>query len=138
MSSPVRMENRECLSIKRRVIAKFCASLAFFLIMLPPNRLVRVLQVLSKKTSKAKMKEVERWRTAINSVSVRCAGNGCLQRSVAVVIWGGLCRKTPDWISGVKTAPFIAHAWVEIEGIPVGETMDLDKFQKILFVRGGK
>jgi hypothetical protein len=31
-----------------------------------------------------------------------------------------------------------SHARVEIDGVPIGEEMDLSKFQKIIFVKGGK
>jgi hypothetical protein len=53
---------------------------------------------------------------------VLCGGRYCLQRSLATTL---LCRMRgvwPTWCIGVHTAPFTAHAWVEAEGQPVGET----------------
>ena len=138
MSSPVRMEQRTKLSVKNKIIALFCANVSFFLIKLPPKKLSKIIEKLSKRTRKALPKEVESWRTSINSINVRCAGNGCLQRSVAVMLRGIIARRTPDWVSGFQVSPFIAHAWVEVDGIPIGEEMDLSNFQKILFVEGGK
>ncbi len=138
MSSPVRMEQRTKLSVKNKIIALFCANVSFFLIKLPPKKLSEVIEKLSKNTRKALPKEVESWRTSINSINVRCAGNGCLQRSVAVMLRGIIARRTPDWVSGFQVSPFIAHAWVEVDGIPIGEEMDLSNFQKILFVEGGQ
>jgi hypothetical protein len=138
MSSPVRMEQRTKLSVKNKITALFCANVSFFLIKLPPKKLSEVIEKLSKNTRKALPKEVESWRTSINSINVRCAGNGCLQRSVAVMLRGIIARRTPDWVSGFQVSPFIAHAWVEVDGIPIGEEMDLSNFQKILFVKGGK
>lgn len=138
MSSPVRMEQRTKLSVKNKIIALFCANVSFFLIKLPPKKLSKIIEKLSKNTRKALPKEVESWRTSINSINVRCAGNGCLQRSVAVMLRGIIARRTPDWVSGFQVSPFIAHAWVEVDGIPIGEEMDLSNFQKILFVEGGK
>ena len=137
MSSPVRMEQRTKLSVKNKITALFCANVSFFLIKLPPKKLSEVIEKLSKNTRKALPKEVESWRTSINSINVRCAGNGCLQRSVAVMLRGIIARRTPDWVSGFQVSPFIAHAWVEVDGIPIGEEMDLSNFQKILFVKGG-
>ena len=102
------------------------------------KKLSEVIEKLSKNTRKALPKEVESWRTSINSINVRCAGNGCLQRSVAVMLRGIIARRTPDWVSGFQVSPFIAHAWVEVDGIPIGEEMDLSNFQKILFVKGGQ
>ena len=138
MSSPVRMEQRTKLSVKNKRTALFCANVSFFLIKLPPKKLSEVIEKLSKNTRKALPKEVESWRTSINSINVRCAGNGCLQRSVAVMLRGIIARRTPDWVSGFQVSPFIAHAWVEVDGIPIGEEMDLSNFQKILFVKGGQ
>ena len=138
MSSPVRMEQRTKLSVKYKITALFCANVSFFLIKLPPKKLSEVIEKLSKNTRKALPKEVESWRTSINSINVRCAGNGCLQRSVAVMLRGIIARRTPDWVSGFQVSPFIAHAWVEVDGIPIGEEMDLSNFQKILFVKGGQ
>ena len=138
MSSPVRMEQRTKLSVKNKITALFCANVSFFLIKLPPKKLSKIIEKLSKNTRKALPKEVESWRTSINSINVRCAGNGCLQRSVAVMLRGIIARRTPDWVSGFQVSPFIAHAWVEVDGIPIGEEMDLSNFQKILFVEGGK
>lgn len=138
MSSPVRMEQRTKLSVKNKITALFCANVSFFLIKLPPKKLSEVIEKLSKNTRKALPKEVESWRTSINSINVRCAGNGCLQRSVAVMLRGIIARRTPEWVSGFQVSPFIAHAWVEVDGIPIGEEMDLSNFQKILFVKGGQ
>ena len=138
MSTPVRMEQRTKLSVKNKITALFCANVSFFLIKLPPKKLSEVIEKLSKNTRKALPKEVESWRTSINSINVRCAGNGCLQRSVAVMLRGIIARRTPDWVSGFQVSPFIAHAWVEVDGIPIGEEMDLSNFQKILFVKGGQ
>ena len=138
MSSPVRMEQRTKLSVKNKITDLFCANVSFFLIKLPPKKLSEVIEKLSKNTRKALPKEVESWRTSINSINVRCAGNGCLQRSVAVMLRGIIARRTPDWVSGFQVSPFIAHAWVEVDGIPIGEEMDLSNFQKILFVKGGQ
>ena len=138
MSSPVRMEQRTKLSVKNKITALFCANVSFFLIKLPPKKLSEVIEKLSKNTRKALPKEVESWRTSINSINVRCAGNVCLQRSVAVMLRGIIARRTPDWVSGFQVSPFIAHAWVEVDGIPIGEEMDLSNFQKILFVKGGQ
>ena len=138
MSSPVRMEQRTKLSVKNKITALFCANVSFFLIKLPPKKLSEVIEKLSKNTRKALPNVVESWRTSINSINVRCAGNGCLQRSVAVMLRGIIARRTPDWVSGFQVSPFIAHAWVEVDGIPIGEEMDLSNFQKILFVKGGQ
>ena len=65
------------------------------------------------------------------------AGNGCLQRAVAVMLRGIIDRRTSDWVSAFQVVAFIAHVWLEVDGIPSGEEMDLSKFQIIIFAKGG-
>ncbi|RFU38878.1 lasso peptide biosynthesis B2 protein, partial [Actinomadura logoneensis] len=73
-------------------------------------------------------------RQAVVAVSVRCAGQGCLRRSVAVAL---LCRMSgswPDWCTGIRLEPFRAHAWVEADGAAVGEPGDMSLFHKTMTV----
>ncbi len=60
-------------------------------------------------------------RRAVVAVSLRCAGQGCLQRSIATALLCRLRGVWPTWCTGVRTDPFAAHAWVEVDGQPVGE-----------------
>ncbi|MFD7658037.1 lasso peptide biosynthesis B2 protein [Actinosynnema sp. NPDC059797] len=44
-----------------------------------------------------------------------------MQRAIAAA---SCCRARdtwPTWCTGVRTNPFTAHAWVEVDGRPVGE-----------------
>ncbi|MEV0505008.1 lasso peptide biosynthesis B2 protein, partial [Streptomyces spectabilis] len=75
-------------------------------------------------------------RTTVVTVSLSCAGQkGCLPRSLATVM---LCRmrgQWPTWCVGVRTRPpFAAHAWVEAEGILVGEDCPRTYFQRLITV----
>lgn len=58
----------------------------------------------------------------MTAAGARCRGQGgCLQRSLATVL---LCRTRgtwPTWCAGVRTSPFRAHAWVQVDGTPIGE-----------------
>jgi hypothetical protein len=59
----------------------------------------------------------------ITTLSVRCAaGQRCLTRSVAIAIYCRMHGCWPTWRSGVRYPPLAAHAWVEAEGCPVGES----------------
>ena len=80
--------------------------------------------------------KAKRLRTAVNSVSARCAGNGCLQRSVAVMPLARLHRVSLTWKCGFRTKPFIAHAWVEADGRPVEENVELSEF--LISLKGGE
>lgn len=99
---------------------------------LPPKFLVRLLASIGRGGRNATAAEVEEARGAVCSASVRAAGNGCLQRSIATYL---LCRRrgaTPVWKSGFRTDPFVAHAWVEAEGVPVGEPEAVSAFTAVL------
>ncbi|QUF85784.1 lasso peptide biosynthesis B2 protein [Bifidobacterium longum] len=128
MSSPIYMEHRAQLSLSERWSARLAVAAAYFIVKLKPTLLVRVLRLSVVEQGQADYTEVERIRTSVNSVSPRCAGNGCLQRSVAVMLIARF-RKIPlTWKSGFRIKPFVAHAWVELNGQPVGENIDLSNF----------
>jgi len=135
MTTPVTAEESLRLPWHGQVGPRLAVGLARLLVMLPPARLQRVLQVLSKGTVPAGYARAARAREAAVSVSARCAGLGCLQRSVATVL---ICRargRWADWCTGFRTLPFAAHAWVEAGGVPVGEPGELGVFRTVLAVR---
>ncbi|MGH3821226.1 MAG: lasso peptide biosynthesis B2 protein [Pseudonocardiaceae bacterium] len=73
-------------------------------------------------------------RQAVVAVSVRCAGHGCLPRSIATAL---LCRAHgawPTWHTGVRTLPFAAHAWIEAEGRPVDEPHTTTQMRPLITV----
>ncbi|MCZ0991656.1 lasso peptide biosynthesis B2 protein [Streptomyces diastatochromogenes] len=72
-------------------------------------------------------------REAVVALSARCAGEGCLQRSVATAL---LCRMRGSGRTGarVRTAPFRAHAWVEVDGLPVGEPHRPGAYHRMMVV----
>ncbi|WP_433697020.1 lasso peptide biosynthesis B2 protein [Nocardiopsis sp. CA-288880] len=89
-----------------------------------PARLRRVLTRIGRRATPAHLHTATAAHTAVTTVSLRCASpHGCLLRSLAIVL---LCRtrgEYPDWRVGVR-APSVSHAWVEVEGAPVGEHED--------------
>ncbi|MGH3753707.1 MAG: lasso peptide biosynthesis B2 protein [Pseudonocardiaceae bacterium] len=58
----------------------------------------------------------------------------CLERSLAVVLWCGLRRRSVCWRIGVRTPPFAAHSWIEAAGQPVGELVSVRSYQPILTI----
>ncbi|CAM5359793.1 Lasso peptide biosynthesis B2 protein OS=Streptomyces alboniger OX=132473 GN=CP975_34295 PE=4 SV=1 [Streptomyces alboniger] len=116
MSFPVVPERRTRLPFTTRLLARAAVTAAWFLIRLSPARLRRALGAAARGARPATRAEALACRRAVVSVSGRCAGQGCLQRSVATAL---LCRAKghwPDWCTGVRTQPFRAHAWVEVAG----------------------
>ncbi|MFC8678427.1 lasso peptide biosynthesis B2 protein [Streptomyces griseorubiginosus] len=135
MTTPAVAEQAPRLPWHRQFAPRCAAGAARLLVQLPPARLHRVLGVLSKGSRPAGYAEVARARRAVVSVSTRCAGLGCLQRSVATAL---LCRtrgRWADWCTGFRTQPFGAHAWVEVGGRPVDEPGELSAFRTVLAVR---
>ena len=80
-----------------------------------------MLTVLRRHAAPATYQQATDAHNAVLAVSVLYGGRYCLQRSLATTL---LCRIRgvwPTWCTGVRTAPFIAHAWVEADGHPVSE-----------------
>mgnify|MGYP001229799740 CR=1 FL=1 len=134
MSAPVLPEVRERVGVRRGAVARLATTTAFLLAALPPAALRRVLTAVVAGAAPAAADDVLRWRTEVNSVSRRCAGQGCLQRSVAVVLLARLHGRAPTWRTGFRPDPFVAHAWVEADGVPVGEPPAVAHFRTVLAV----
>ncbi|MFC9249927.1 lasso peptide biosynthesis B2 protein [Amycolatopsis thailandensis] len=86
-----------------------------------PRQLRRVLEFVRRGAPAATSVQAAAAHQAVVAVSMRCAGQGCLLRSIAVAL---LCRAHgcwPTWCTGVRTQPFTAHAWIEAEGKIIGE-----------------
>jgi hypothetical protein len=135
MSIPVTSEQTVHLSVRQRAVALAAVALARPLAALPPRRIRQVLQVISRGTRPAGHDQAWRARAATVTVSARCAGLGCLQRSIATVLICRLSNRWPDWCTGFRMDPFGAHAWVEVNGAPVGEPADVARFRTVISVR---
>lgn len=99
-----------------------------------PRRIRWVLVQLRRGARAATEAQALAARQAVMAASARCRGQGCLQRSLAAVL---LCRMAgvwPDWCTGVRTAPFRAHAWIEVNGIPIGEPTPADYYRPMMSV----
>lgn len=135
MSMQVALQTSERVPWRRRPAALVMVGVARLLIRLKPKRLREVLSFLSRRARPATAERALAARNAVVTVSTRCAGQGCLQRAVATAL---LCRLTgswPDWCTGVRTEPFQAHAWVEVDGRAVGELDDIAFFRTVMSVR---
>jgi hypothetical protein len=114
--------------------ARAAVGAALLLARLPPRRIRAVLNVARRGAEPALYDEASRARRDVTAVSTLCAGRYCLQRSLATAL---LCRMRgswPTWCSGVRTAPFAAHAWVEVDGRPVDEPHDTTTYRAMISV----
>jgi len=101
-----------------------------------PSRIRALLAVTSRGARPASRQLAQRARDDVTAVSLVCRGSrGCVPRSVATAL---LCRMSgawPTWCVGVRTvAPFAAHAWVEADGLMVGEDEPAGCFRALLTV----
>ncbi|WP_167203081.1 lasso peptide biosynthesis B2 protein [Actinomyces respiraculi] len=133
MSSPVLPETAETrASSWERTYARTAVAAAFVLSRLRPRLLRSVMNRVVARGRRPDADEVLRWRGLVVSISTFCAGEGCLPRSIATALLarGHGCGVT--WCTGMRDRPFVAHAWVEIDGKPIGEISDLRTFHRVL------
>ncbi|MEU6002753.1 lasso peptide biosynthesis B2 protein [Streptomyces sp. NPDC047197] len=134
MSHPMVPAARGRLPLRSRPAALLATAAARLIVACKPRRIRRVLSVIRSGAAPATARQALAAREAVVAVSARCAGEGCLQRSVATAL---LCRMSgawPDWCTGVRTEPFRAHAWVEVDGVPVGEPHLPGEYRRMLVV----
>ncbi|WKX74511.1 lasso peptide biosynthesis B2 protein [Streptomyces sp. XD-27] len=120
----------------RRMLTHLAVGCARVLARRPPRRIRAVLARVSRDARPASYAEAKAARDAVTAVSLACTGpEGCLPRSLATAL---LCRvhgQWPTWCVGVRRIPpFGAHAWVEAEGLVVGEDHPPDYFRTFFTV----
>lgn len=119
-----------------RLATRLVVGCAHLLARQPPARIRKVLLRLRPGARPATLAEAARAGETVLAVSLAAGGQqGCLPRSLATVL---LCRmrgQWPTWCVGVRTQPpFAAHAWVEADGVLVGEGAPADYFQRFITV----
>ncbi len=134
MSVRVAITGRDRLPLRRRLMPLLAVGAARMLAHSPPRRIRAVLGFFRIGAAPATYNQAKAARDAVVAVSVLCAGENCLQRSLATTL---LCRIRgvwPTWCTGIRTTPFRAHAWVEADGQPVGEGYPAGYFRPIISV----
>ncbi|WP_274556198.1 lasso peptide biosynthesis B2 protein [Streptomyces spiramyceticus] len=120
----------------RRIEVRLVVVLARLLAGRPPRRIRAVLRRVSHGARPARYDEARAARDAVVAVSLTCAApEGCLARSLATAMLCRLHGRWPTWCVGARRLPpFAAHAWVEAEGVPVGEGVPADYFRAFFTV----
>jgi hypothetical protein len=127
-------EARVALDRGTAIRARIAVGVARVLAALPPRFIRGALTMTVRGAGRPSPADVLSWRTAVNSVSVRCASEGCLQRSIAVMLLARSFGVSPTWKTGFRPNPFLAHAWVEVDGNPIGEPAAVLEFRPVLAV----
>ncbi|MEV3958758.1 lasso peptide biosynthesis B2 protein [Streptomyces albogriseolus] len=119
-----------------RLVTRLAVASAHLLARQPPARIRTVLLRLRPGARPATLAEAARARETVLAVSLAAGGQqGCLPRSLATVLLCRLHGQWPTWCVGVRTQPpFAAHAWVEADGVLVGEGAPADYFQRFITV----
>jgi hypothetical protein len=109
--------------LPRRVLVRVVVGAARLLATQSPRRIRRVLGFLRRGAEPATVEQVRAARDAVTAVSLSCAAReGCVPRSLATILLCRLGGRWASWSVGARRIPpFGAHAWVEVDGIPVGE-----------------
>ncbi|MER5519819.1 lasso peptide biosynthesis B2 protein [Streptomyces sp. NPDC002763] len=134
MSQPMVPAARGHLPLRHRPPVLIATGAARLIVTLKPHRIRGVLSMVRRGAAPATASQTLAAREAVVALSARCAGEGCLQRSVATAL---LCRMRgvwPDWCTGVRTSPFRAHAWVEVDGLAVGEPHQSAAYHRMMVV----
>ena len=133
MISPVLSEQgAQRSSLKERSVARIAVGTAMVMCRLSPSAIRGILIKTVRTGKRPPTSYVIRYRRLVASVSTFCAGEGCLPRSIAIALVARMYGYGVTWCTGVKDNPFVAHAWVEIDGKPIGEVSDLSKFNRLM------
>ncbi|MBB6347667.1 lasso peptide biosynthesis B2 protein [Nonomuraea muscovyensis] len=113
--------DRPGLPWRRRLPALAAVAAAHLIARLPPARIRAVLTFARRGAAPAAAEQARAARDAVIAVSLSCAGEGCLPRSIAAALLCRLRGSWPTWCAGIRVHPFGAHAWIEADGHPVDE-----------------
>jgi hypothetical protein len=137
MSTPEALvHNPRSVPLLRRIPAHLAVGAARLLATQPPRRIRTVLGWLRRGAEPASFQEAKEARDTVMGASLTCAAReGCLPRSLATIL---LCRQHGRWatwcVGARRVPPFGAHAWVEVDGLPVDEPYPPDYFRTFFTV----
>jgi hypothetical protein len=109
--------------LPRRIVTRLAVGAARLLATRSPRRIRTVLGWLRRGAKPATFEQAKAARDDVVAVSLTCAAReGCVARSLATVLLCRLRGQWPNWCVGARRLPpFAAHAWVEADGVMVGE-----------------
>lgn len=136
MSISLFPEQTRAVSFGLRILAGLAVLVSYPLTWMSPAKLEGKLQRWARRFPAIDEQGAADQHDAVCAVSARCRSQaGCLPRSLAVVTLCLLQRRSVGWATGFATEPFRAHAWVEVNGQPVGESADASAYRPVVQVR---
>jgi hypothetical protein len=122
--------------LPRRVVGHLAVGAARLLATQSPRRIRTVLGWLRRGARPATVEQAKAARDTVVAVSLVCAAReGCVARSLATVLFCRLSGRWPTWCVGARRLPpLAAHAWVEADGVMVGEEYPPDYFRTLFTV----
>lgn len=107
-----------------------------FLSQLCPSYIEMVLNWVSKEKRPVNYRQAADAYHDVRAVSIACrSDSACLLRSLAVFLLVRMRGGYVSWCTGVRSQPpFIAHAWVQAEGIGVEERLESKYLQVLIKV----
>jgi Transglutaminase-like superfamily len=126
----------QSVPLPRRVVTHLVVGAARLLATQSPRRIRTVLGWLRQGARPATFEQAKAARDSVVAVSLVCAAReGCVPRSLATILLCRLGGGWPIWCVGARRLPpFAAHAWVEADGIMVGEDYPPDYFRTLFTV----
>jgi hypothetical protein len=136
MTTPSALERPTDVPLARRLAARLVLLPAVALALLPPRHIRTVLGIVRRGAGPVGTAQAQNARDAMCAASLRCAGpKGCLPRSLGAALLCRLGGTWPTWCTGVRVVPpFVAHAWIEADGRPVGEGVAEGYFARLVAV----
>ncbi|MBV9845821.1 MAG: lasso peptide biosynthesis B2 protein [Kutzneria sp.] len=137
MSTPMALDaigRTSPASRRDRLLAPLCLTLASSLLRLRFGRVLAIARWTTRRCRRpATLAEATSMTSAIRAAARHRAGRvACLERSLATVILAGLHRRSVQWCIGARLMPYASHAWIELDGHPVGEPEHRDRPYHVL------
>lgn len=117
-----------------QLLAPLCLTLASGLLHLRFGRVLALARWIARRCRQpATAAEATSMTSAIRTAARYRAGRvACLEHSLAAVILAGLRRRSVQWCIGARLMPYASHAWIELDGRPIGEPEHLDRPYHVL------
>ena len=118
-------------------LAGMCAVVVAALVLraLPFHRVRSLASVMTRRTANpASATEAGAALAAVDAGGAQLPFRvACLERSLAATLMLAWRRRRVAWCVGVKLAPLASHAWIAVDGNPIGEADNVVKMYRVLF-----